>query len=48
MAWAARACGAQGLVVEVHAGAESAADDGESLSMPEFAALMHGLERWRA
>ena len=49
MAWAARACGAHGLLIEVHPEPEKALADGEqSLDFPEFAALMEGLGRWRA
>jgi 3-deoxy-7-phosphoheptulonate synthase len=44
LAWAARACGAHGLLIDVHSG-----QDGEpSVSFAEFTALMQGLERWRA
>jgi 3-deoxy-7-phosphoheptulonate synthase len=44
LAWAARACGAHGLLIDVHAG-----PDGEpSVSFAELTALMQGLERWRA
>jgi chorismate mutase / prephenate dehydratase len=49
MAWAARACGAHGLLVELHPEPEQALADAEqSLSFPEFAGLMEGLARWRA
>ena len=49
MAWAARACGAHGLLVEVHPDPGQALSDGDqSLGFPEFAALMEGLQRWRA
>jgi chorismate mutase / prephenate dehydratase len=49
MAWAARACGAHGLLVEVHPEPEKALADAEqSLDFPEFGALMEGLSRWRA
>ena len=46
MAWAARACGAHGLLIEVHPDPDKALSDGDqSLTFPEFAALMEGLER---
>jgi chorismate mutase / prephenate dehydratase len=49
MAWAARACGAHGLLIEVHPEPEKALHQAEaSLDFPEFAALMDGLTRWRA
>jgi chorismate mutase / prephenate dehydratase len=49
MAWAARACGAHGLLIEVHPDPDRAlADPEQSLDFPEFAALMDGLSRWRA
>jgi chorismate mutase/prephenate dehydratase len=49
MAWAARACGAHGLLVEVHPQPDQAlADADQSLDFPGFAALMEGLSRWRA
>jgi chorismate mutase/prephenate dehydratase len=49
MAWAARACGAHGLLIEVHPDPGQALSDGDqSLDFPEFAALMEGLSRWRA
>ncbi len=49
MAWAARACGAHGLLIEVHPEPEKALSDGEqSLTPTEFAGLMDGLSRWRA
>ena len=49
MAWAARACGAHGLLVEVHPNPETALTDGEqSLDFPGFTHLMAGLGRWRA
>jgi 3-deoxy-7-phosphoheptulonate synthase len=49
MAWAARACGAHGLLIEVHPQPASAASDGEqSLDFPGFARLMAGLGRWHA
>ncbi len=48
MAWAARACGAHGLLIEVHPDPDKALSDGEqSLSFPEFTALMDGLPRAR-
>jgi len=48
MAWAARACGAHGISVEVHPEPEKALSDGDqSLSFPEFKALMDGLGRVR-
>jgi chorismate mutase/prephenate dehydratase len=48
MAWAARACGAHGLLIEVHPEPEQALADAEqSLSFGEFAGLMEGLTRWR-
>ncbi len=44
MAWAARAAGAHGILVEVHPEPEHALSDSEqSLSPPEFAALMRHL-----
>jgi chorismate mutase/prephenate dehydratase len=44
MAWAARACGAHGLLIEVHPDPDAALSDGDqSLTFPEFAALMQGL-----
>jgi chorismate mutase/prephenate dehydratase len=44
MAWAARACGAHGLLVEVHPDPDKALSDGDqSLTFSEFAALMQGL-----
>jgi 3-deoxy-7-phosphoheptulonate synthase len=44
MAWAARACGAHGLLIEVHPDPDKALSDGDqSLTFPEFAALMEGL-----
>ena len=47
MAWAARACGAHGLLLEVHPDPDNAlADAAESLDLPSFAALMQGLARW--
>ena len=46
LAWAARACGAHGLLVEVHPDPASAVVDGEqSLDFPGFVALMAGLGR---
>jgi chorismate mutase/prephenate dehydratase len=49
MAWAARACGAHGLLVDVHPDPDHAlADAAESLDFPAFAALMEGLARWRS
>ena len=48
MAWAARACGAHGVSIEVHPDPDKALSDGEqSLTYPEFAALMDGLGRVR-
>jgi chorismate mutase/prephenate dehydratase len=44
MAWAARAAGAHGLLVEVHPDPGRALSDGDqSLSFPEFTVLMEGL-----
>jgi len=44
MAWAARACGAHGLLVEVHPDPDQALSDGDqSLTFAEFSALMKGL-----
>jgi chorismate mutase/prephenate dehydratase len=44
MAWAARAAGAHGLLIEVHPNPDEALSDAEqSLSFPEFAALMSQL-----
>jgi chorismate mutase/prephenate dehydratase len=44
MAWAARACGAHGLLIEVHPEPDKALSDGDqSLTFPEFASLMQGL-----
>jgi len=44
MAWAARAAGAHGLLIEVHPEPERALSDADqSLSFDEFAALMHRL-----
>ena len=46
MAFAARACGAHGLLIEVHPDPDKALSDADqSLSFPEFAALMDGLRR---
>ncbi len=46
MAWAARAAGAHGILVEVHPEPEQALSDSEqSLAPPEFAALMRHLAR---
>jgi chorismate mutase / prephenate dehydratase len=46
MAWAARACGAHGVSVEVHPEPDKALSDGDqSLDYPEFASLMDGLAR---
>jgi chorismate mutase / prephenate dehydratase len=46
MAWAARAAGAHGLLIEVHPTPEQALSDAEqSLSPGEFAQLMHHLAR---
>jgi chorismate mutase/prephenate dehydratase len=48
MAWAARACGAHGVCIEVHPDPDKALSDGEqSLTYPEFASLMDGLARVR-
>jgi 3-deoxy-7-phosphoheptulonate synthase len=48
MAWAARACGAHGIAVEVHPEPDKALSDGDqSLSYPEFGSLMDGLARVR-
>jgi len=44
MAWAARAAGAHGLLIEVHPEPEKALSDADqSLSFDEFAALMRRL-----
>jgi chorismate mutase/prephenate dehydratase len=49
MAWAARACGAHGLLIEVHPQPDAALTDAEqSLDFPGFTRLMTGLGRWRA
>ncbi|MGA7741440.1 MAG: bifunctional 3-deoxy-7-phosphoheptulonate synthase/chorismate mutase [Polyangia bacterium] len=48
MAWAARACGAHGISIEVHPDPDKALSDGDqSLNFPEFKALMEGLSRVR-
>jgi 3-deoxy-7-phosphoheptulonate synthase len=48
MAYAARACGAHGLLIEVHPEPERALSDGDqSLTFAEFATLMDGLGRQR-
>jgi chorismate mutase/prephenate dehydratase len=48
MAMAARACGAHGLLIEVHPEPEKALSEGEqSLTLPEFASLMDSLRRMR-
>ncbi|HJX52194.1 MAG TPA: bifunctional 3-deoxy-7-phosphoheptulonate synthase/chorismate mutase [Polyangia bacterium] len=48
MAWAARACGAHGVSIEVHPDPDKALSDGDqSLNFPEFKALMEGLSRVR-
>jgi chorismate mutase/prephenate dehydratase len=48
MAWAARACGAHGLLLEVHPEPAQALTEAEqSLSFTELATLMDGLGRWR-
>jgi chorismate mutase/prephenate dehydratase len=48
MAWAARACGAHGVCIEVHPDPDKALSDGDqSLTYPEFATLMDGLGRVR-
>jgi chorismate mutase/prephenate dehydratase len=48
MAWAARACGAHGVCIEVHPDPDKALSDGDqSLTYPEFASLMDGLARVR-
>ena len=47
-AWAARACGAHGVCIEVHPDPDKALSDGDqSLNYPEFASLMDGLGRVR-
>jgi 3-deoxy-7-phosphoheptulonate synthase len=46
MAYAARACGAHGLLIEVHPEPDKALSDGDqSLTFNEFGALMNGLGR---
>jgi 3-deoxy-7-phosphoheptulonate synthase len=46
MAYAARACGAHGLLIEVHPEPDKALSDGDqSLTFPEFSTLMDGLGR---
>ena len=48
MAWAARACGAHGIAVEVHPEPDKALSDGDqSLDYGEFGKLMQGLGRVR-
>ena len=48
MAWAARACGAHGVSIEVHPDPDKALSDGDqSLTYDEFASLMDGLGRVR-
>ena len=48
MAWAARACGAHGVAIEVHPDPDKALSDGDqSLNYPEFTSLMEGLARVR-
>jgi chorismate mutase / prephenate dehydratase len=48
MALAARACGAHGLLIEVHPEPDKALSDGDqSLTLPDFAALMDNLRRLR-
>ncbi len=48
MAWAARACGAHGVCIEVHPDPDKALSDGDqSLTYPEFSSLMEGLSRVR-
>jgi len=48
MAWAARACGAHGVAIEVHPDPDKALSDGDqSLTYPEFTSLMEGLGRVR-
>ncbi len=49
MAWAARAAGAHGLLIDVDAGLQAAlASDDQSLTTIQFGQLMEGLSRWRA
>ena len=48
MSWAARACGAHGVSIEVHPDPDNAMSDGDqSLTFPEFKSLMEGLSRVR-
>lgn len=48
MSWAARACGAHGVSIEVHPDPDKALSDGDqSLTFPEFKSLMDGLSRVR-
>jgi len=48
MAWAARACGAHGVSIEVHPDPDKALSDGDqSLDFPGFKSLMEGLSRVR-
>jgi chorismate mutase/prephenate dehydratase len=48
MALAARACGAHGLLIEVHPDPDKALSDGDqSLTLPDFANLMDSLRRLR-
>jgi chorismate mutase / prephenate dehydratase len=48
MAWAARACGAHGISIEVHPDPDKALSDGDqSLDFAGFKALMEGLSRVR-
>jgi len=48
MAWAARACGAHGISIEVHPNPDQALSDGDqSLDFAGFKALMEGLSRVR-
>ncbi len=48
MSWAARACGAHGVAIEVHPDPDKALSDGDqSLTYPEFQSLMEGLGRVR-
>ncbi|MBN2576154.1 MAG: 3-deoxy-7-phosphoheptulonate synthase [Deltaproteobacteria bacterium] len=49
MAWASRACGAHGIIVEVHPDPDKALSDGDqSLDYAGFVGLMQGLGRVRA
>jgi 3-deoxy-7-phosphoheptulonate synthase len=49
MSWAARAAGADGLLIDVHPSPDDAlADAAESLDFAGFTALMAGLARWQA